>query len=251
MSLGAMPLAAASALKPTPDEMEEARRFVAAKFVASQLPAPREDLFSADPPFSFAYNGKPSSGFLGTWKFDRKTNKIDTHRTNHTITYSDPAGGLSVRCEAVEYDDFPTVEWTLYFRNTGAADTPIIENIQSLDVRWQRGTGEFLLHHNIGSPADGTDYTPLESVLAANSTKRLAAAGGRSTNANMSYFNLERNRDEGLIVVVGWPGQWAADFIRDKDRGLRIKAGQELTHFKLLPGEEVRTPLSVLQLEMC
>ena len=28
---------------------------------------------------------------------------------------------------------------------------------------------------------------------------------------------------------------------------MRIRAGQELTHFKLLPGEEVRTPLMVLQ----
>ena len=117
-----------------------------------------------------------------------------------------------------------------------------------MDVRWQRSRdSEFLLHHNIGSPADGTDYTPLETVLGGGATKRLGAAGGRSTNTNMSYFNLERSKDDGLIVVVGWPGQWAADFIRDVDRGLRLRAGQELTHFKLLPGEEVRTPLSVLQ----
>ena len=36
---------------------------------------------------------------------------------------------------AVEYHDFPTVEWTLYFKNTGTADTPILEDIQALDVR--------------------------------------------------------------------------------------------------------------------
>ena len=106
---------------------------------------------------------------------------------------------------------------------------------------------EFLLHHNIGAPADNTDYTPLESVLGGNSTKRIGAAGGRSTCSNLSYFNLERSKNDGLIIVVGWPGQWAADFIRDADRGLQIRAGQELTHFKLHPGEEVRTPLSVLQ----
>jgi alpha-galactosidase len=207
----------------------------------------QDGLFSADPPFSFTYNGRPSTEFLATWKVDRTTKKLDAHRTAHTLVYSDPAGGLSVRCEAVEYDDYPAVEWTLHFKNSGATDTPIIENIQSLDVRWQRGgNAEFLLHHNIGSPADGTDYTPLESVLAGGKTKRISAAGGRSTNSDMSYFNLERNKDDGLIVVVGWPGQWAADFIRDVDQGLRIRAGQELTHFKLLPGEEIRTPLSVL-----
>ena len=245
--LRAMPLSAASELTPTREEMAEARRFVAAKFEASPATDVQGGLFSADPPFSFSYSGKSSSEFLGTWKVDRKTTRIDEHRTRSTITYSDPAGSLAVRCEAIEYDDFPTVEWTLHFKNTAAADTPIIENIQSLDIGWQRGAGELLLHHNIGSPADGTDYTPLESVLGANSTKRLGASGGRSTNTTMSYFNVERKKDEGLIVVVGWPGQWAADFIRDKDRQLRIRAGQELTHFKLHPGEEVRTPLSVLQ----
>lgn len=205
-------------------------------------------LFSTDPPFSFTYDGKPSADFLAAWKIDRKTTTIDDHRTGHTIVYSDPAGGLSVRCEAVEYDDYPTVEWTLHFKNTGAADTPIIENIQALDVQWQRGGDrEYLLHHNIGAPADNTDYTPLESTLAGNSTKRIGGAGGRSTCANMSYFNLERAKDDGLIVVVGWPGQWAADFVRDADWGLHIRAGLELTHFKLHPGEEVRSPLSVLQ----
>jgi alpha-galactosidase len=208
----------------------------------------QEGLFTADPPFSFTYDGKPSSELLGTWKVERTSKKLDEHRTAHTIVYSDPAGGLSVRCEAIEYDDFPTVEWTLYFKNTGTTDTPIIENVQSLDVRWQRnGDAEFLMHHNIGAPSDNNDYTPLETVLAGGSTKRLGGAGGRSTNVHMSYVNLERNPDNGLIVVVGWPGQWAADFVRDVDRGLRIRAGQELTHFKLLPGEEVRTPMSVLQ----
>jgi len=47
-------------------------------------------------------------------------------------------------------------------------------------------------------------------------------------------------------VAVGWPGQWAADFNRDEGRGLRARAGQELVHTKLLPGEEIRSPLMVL-----
>jgi len=46
--------------------------------------------------------------------------------------------------------------------------------------------------------------------------------------------------------VIGWPGQWAAQFARDEARGLRASGGQELTRFKLLPGEEARSPLTVL-----
>ena len=63
------------------------------------------------------------------------------------------------------------------------------------------------------------------------------AAGGRPTNTDWSYFNLEWLPSQGVIVAVGWPGQWAADLARDKGLGLRLRAGQELTRFKLLPGE--------------
>ena len=46
--------------------------------------------------------------------------------------------------------------------------------------------------------------------------------------------------------MLGWPGQWAAQFDCDQASVLKIRGGQELTRLKLLPGEEIRTPLSVL-----
>jgi alpha-galactosidase len=49
-----------------------------------------------------------------------------------------------------------------------------------------------------------------------------------------------------VILAVGWPGQWEATFTRDPDRGLRVKAGQQLTHLVLKPGEEIRTPSTTL-----
>lgn len=262
-----LPSWAARTLAPSADEMELARRFVAARFTEppgpASAPAPPkagaeqppgapapvtpDPLFASEPPFSFTCGGKASADLLRSWTVERTARSLDDHRTALTLTWSDPAGGLSVRGEAVAYDDFPVVEWTLFFRNRGATDSPLLENIRSLDVRWQRGAaGEFLLHHNVGSPADGSDYSPLETMLGKKASLRLGGANGRSTGASLSYFNLERAKDEGLIVVVGWPGQWSADFERDADRGLRLRAGQELTHFKLRPGEEVRTPLSVL-----
>lgn len=199
-------------------------------------------------PFSFVYDGKASADFLKTWKVERATTKLDDTRLQHVVTYTDPQTALVLRCVAIEYLDFPTVEWTLYFKNAGTADTPIIEKIQALDLRMERGDrGEFLLHHNIGSPANGSDYGPLESKLEPGTTKRIGGAGGRATNTDMSYFNIESTVSDGLIAVVGWPGQWAADFVRDGDKQLRLTAGLELTHFKLLPGEEVRSPLIVLQ----
>jgi len=200
-----------------------------------------------EPPFSFFYNGKPSMELLKGWQISRDTQKLDAQRTEHTLVYKDTASGLKVRCVIVEYHDFPTVEWTLYFKNAGPNDTSVIEKIQALDVELSRSSdGEFLLHHNVGSPANGNDYGRLETLLGRNATKRLSGAGGRPTNADWSYFNLEWS-GEGIIVAVGWPGQWAAEFVRDSARSLHLRVGQELTRFKLLPGEEVRSPLIVLQ----
>jgi alpha-galactosidase len=216
----------------------------------SDLPlrdGPESSLFDTALPFSFVFDGKPSAALVKTWEVKREPPPLDAQRTERTVTWTDPKTGLQVRMVAVAYSDFPTVEWTLYFKNTGAADTPIIENIRALDVKLTCGAqGEFLLHHNVGSPADGNDYGPLETPLGPGATQRLGGAGGRPTNKDWSYANLAWG-DEGMIFAVGWPGQWAAEFARDQDRGLTIRAGQELAHFKLLPGEEVRSPLIALQ----
>jgi alpha-galactosidase len=200
------------------------------------------------PFFSFTYGGQPSSQLLKTWTIRRASTKLDENRTQRTVAYTDPKTGLVVRCVGVEYHDFPTVEWTLYFKNTGAAATPILENIQAIDVSFARGHyGEFLLHHAVGSPCAVNDYQPLATELLPKTEKRIGAAGGRPTNSDMSYFNLEVPTGSGVIAVVGWPGQWSSSWTRDGELGLRLRAGQELTRLKLLPGEEIRTPLVVLQ----
>lgn len=201
------------------------------------------------PPFSFVYGGRGSDAVLGSWQLNETSKKLDEDRTQRTQVYKDPQTGMVVRCEIVEYHDFPMVEWTLYFKNTGSADTPILESIQSLDTQFKipGGSGEFRLHHFVGSPCTAYDYQPLETVLKPDTTKRIAAAGGRPTNSDLPYFNLETGDGGGVIVAVGWPGQWAARFVRDGQTHLRLAAGQELTHLILHPGEEIRTPMTVLQ----
>ncbi len=62
----------------------------------------------------------------------------------------------------------------------------------------------------------------------------------------MPYFNIETGGG-GVIAAISWAGQWSADFIRDQAGGLRVCGGQELTRFTLHPGEEVRSPMIVLQ----
>jgi len=202
---------------------------------------------TADPPFSFSYDGRPSAEILKTWEIQRASRNLDSSRIERTVTYTDPKTGLIVRCVGIEYLDFPTVEWTVYFRNAGAEDTPVLSDIQALDMHLKSsGQGDFILHHHTGTLVSAHDFEPHETPLKARESMRFAPPGGRPLGTVFPYFNVECE-NQGVIVVVGWPGQWAAQFTRDEALGLDIRAGQELTHLRLHPGEEVRTPLIVLQ----
>ena len=203
-------------------------------------------------PFSFVYDGQDSRQFLSSWDRETRTRKLDEERTEHTLTFRDPHSGLQVRCVGIEYQDFPVVEWKLFFKNTGETSTPIIQDILPLDIDFERDNeGEFVLHHNNGSPhslvkmSDETDYAPRSTRLAPKTTLELGSKIGLPASNDLPFFNIEFN-SRGIIGAIGWPGQWKAMMTRDSDRGLELRAGQELTHFKLLPGEEVRSPLIAL-----
>lgn len=211
------------------------------------LPVIESENWSDGFPYSFQFGGKSSTELLADWPCQRSLERLDERRTRHTVTHTDPQSRLAVRCVAVEYHDFPVVEWTIFFKNEGKKETAILENIQALDVAWQRGTtSQPALHHFVGSLAEARDFAPLLTTLTSGTSTRLTAAGGRPSNGTWPYFNVQWS-GKGLILAVGWPGQWAAAFERDQQQGLRLRAGQELTHCKLLPGEQVRTPLMAMQ----
>jgi alpha-galactosidase len=199
----------------------------------------------AQPPFSFAYGEGKSADLLAGWQRKTEIKKLDVARTQHVLTWADPKTGLEVRCVAVEYGDFPTVEWTLYFRNNGKEDTPILSGVQALDT--MVAGSKFLLHHNRGTHVKADDFEPFTTDLQTTRSLTLTTAQGRPCAAVWPYFNLQ-DAEGGRIIVVGWPGKWSATFDNPENgRGTRVTAGQELVHLKLHPGEEIRTPLMVQQ----
>jgi alpha-galactosidase len=206
----------------------------------------QEHLVAQAMPFSFQYGDTESAQFFAQCSRMTESKKLDDHRTQHTITYMHP-DGLVVTCVAVDYADFPAIEWTTHFRNAGKKDTAILQDIKGLDITLAREpkSDEFVLHHSAGSPAIATDYQPFEVKLGPKDSKHIATDGGRPTNTNLPYFNIAQD-NKGVIAVLGWPGQWSADFVRNDGNELHVSAGQELTHFVLHPGEEVRGPLGVL-----
>ncbi|MEM8944705.1 MAG: hypothetical protein AAGD11_05925, partial [Planctomycetota bacterium] len=115
-------------------------------------------------PFSFVYGDQSSRDLLPNWTRTAESKSLDEHRTQHRVTLTDPETQLIVRCVAVEYHDYPAVEWTVYFRNDGPKDTPLLSEILAVDLSLRRGgTAEYVLHHNKGAPASGTDYQPFET----------------------------------------------------------------------------------------
>jgi alpha-galactosidase len=238
--LAALQTCPVAATSPTPDEIATARQWTAVHFRGGP------EMKSAPPAFSFTYDGKPWAELVKTWDCKRTDRKLDDQRNEITYTWTDPKASLEVRCTAVEYSDFPVVEWTVYFRNAGKADTPILENIQSLSSRWERTDGgEFVLRGIKGDYCTADSFEPYEITLGPNATQKFAPEGGRPTNKTFPYYNLAMPGG-GLMVAVGWPGQWASSFVRDGAKGLQVSAGQELTHLRLKPGEQIRTPLMVL-----
>jgi alpha-galactosidase len=197
-------------------------------------------------PISFVYEGRASKDFLATWKTERKSSHAAGCRL-HTVSVTDPATGLVVRYEGVEWVDSPTVEWTVHFRNSGSADTPIIEKIRAIDTSFAYPQqGECILHYNTGDQCTADSYQPHADVMPAGFRKQIANTGGRPTQTAFPYFNMAwPNR--GVMVAIGWPGQWSMEMVRDQEMGIRVMGGQELTHFKLHPGEEVRGPRIVVQ----
>ena len=131
----------------------------------------------------------------------------------------------------------------------GTGDTPILESIQAIDTTFERSSqGEFLLHHHTGDRCTIDSFEPHSTTLGPNVSLTFAPRGGRPTNFEWPYYNLEcPQQNEGVIIVIAWPGQWASRFVRDSGRALRVVGGQELTRLRLHPGEEIRTPLIVLQ----
>jgi alpha-galactosidase len=244
-----------------PSELETARCWLNEAFLRS---APGSSRF----PLSFHYGGDepPGSAPLNDWTVRRGPARPEQGVTCHTVVLADPRTGLECRCEIKAYTDFPAVEWVVYFRNAGEKDTPILSDIQPLDVLVPLDAqAACRVHHARGGLTQTDDFAPLETPLTfrqGGSTLQLAAGTGKSSTLHLPFFNLElgnagaasaegtpdsagNDGHVGIIGAIGWSGGWSARFQRQAE-GVRVRAGMERTHLRLHPGEEIRTPRILL-----
>lgn len=195
-------------------------------------------------PISFQYGNEDSSDFLPRCERKMTTKRLTKDIVQHQFVYTDPATGLRTTLEMKVHDDFAAVEWVTRFKNTGSADTPILQNIQSMDLAWM-AAGEPVLRYAKGSTMNVQDFLPQHVPLKVLPAVHLHSEGGRSSDGCLPFFNVI-GKEEGFIMAVGWTGQWAADFDYSSQTEVRVRAGMEKTHLTLHPGEEIRTPSGLL-----
>ena len=197
------------------------------------------------PPFSFHYGGKASAEFLSRWEQKCETSE-QPDRIEHRVRWLDPQTRLSVTAVVTTYPRYGAVDWVLYFENHGTTDTPLIEDIQALDVRLETAAGQqdTVLHQIKGDTCGADTFLPFDTPLVIGSNLKISPVGGRSSNRSFPFMNFEAG-GRGLIVAIGWSGQWAAELARDT-AATRFRAGMEKTHLKLHPGERIRSPRILL-----
>ena len=200
------------AIKPTAEEMAASKEWMQAN-LSSQ--------------FSFQYGGRTSADLLKTWERNQSQEKLDGNRTRHTLTFTDPDTGLEVRAEAIAFSDFPALEWVLYFKNRGSTDTPIVEKILPLDARNPVSEEDTpLLRYALGATSRLEDFAPRERTLEENAYIQLQPQGGRPSSEYLPFFNIDSGR-KGIMLAIGWTGEWSATFSRGKDDQVRMQAGSQ------------------------
>lgn len=88
-------------------------------------------------PISFKLDGKAVTGIPDAWQPVSRKRRIDANIVETVFEGRKGRTGLGIRVECVEYLDYPVVEWTAWFTNTGSKPTPVLSDILALDGVFQ------------------------------------------------------------------------------------------------------------------
>jgi alpha-galactosidase len=222
-------------------------------------------------PFSFRYGGVASAELLADWPATM-TEHRDADRSRRTVTWSGP-DGLRISWVLDRYRAHPVTEWTVHVRNDGSGPSGRLTDVLALDTTIAGPDGAAGLptvRTGNGSVSTAADFAPYSVALA--DRLLLFPTGGKSTSGVVSghpvavgggwpYVNLDWG-PAGVVVALGWPGQWALEIAAADGPATRLRGGMAntdapagdapditdmaLTDLWLRPGEEFRTPLVIV-----
>ena len=136
----------------------------------------------------------------------------------------------------VEYPKHDAVEWQVYLNPPANGQVQRVDDIRSADFEISiPDTDQLQLHWNKGSHAEASDFQPRVQLLSTNEPIVLESTGGRSSDGVMPYFNLAADGG-GIVVAVGWSGDWRVTFSCNDAGRVRVTAG--LKHSAILANHQ-------------
>ena len=209
--------------------------------------------------FSFKLNGE------NAWDLDFKSKAMEEGNTLTTVYQFE--NGIKVTNISKKYDKYGAYEWVNYFENTSDMPSEIISELWDCDCtmpleheenrKWEAYFPDIKTATNIYAPSGSTwtmkeFYSDIDKIennerinhIYPGQRKQYSTSGGRSSEKNAPFFNISKN-GKGYIFAIGWTGQWNAEISRDND-SVTLKSKIEDTHFKLMPGEKLRTSSVVI-----
>lgn len=181
---------------------------------------------------------KPFPILIGVLALSLAVSAADIERPTAPLREDVPG----LRLESCSYPDHFATEWQIRLRAPEAGESPLYENLKSADFEVAfPPDAKVRLHWSKGSHSEPGDFEPKVESLVEGKPFSLESFGGRSSDGVMPYFNLASD-DGGLIMAIGWTGDWKASFELQSNGKVRIIAGLKRTRFRLSSGEEVRLP---------
>lgn len=199
----------------------------------------------AVPAFSFLYDGTPFSEL-----------NVKVKNEADRVIYTLPDGmELTVKYEL--FPEYGVTKWTNYWRNPTDHDSGLISELCDCDItlpmradpprtrRNRQSTWEpetMLLHTTQGANVKDDDHMDIPVRMWAGDHHEVSCACGRSGMGMAPFFDAVEggDRQKGILLAVGWTGQWKAQFDRSED-AFRMRHGVQDAHFRMKPGETFRT----------
>ncbi|AZN42907.1 alpha-galactosidase [Paenibacillus albus] len=211
-----------------------------------QLGSPTADYFSGGKvPFSFVYGGELAGhSSMERFAMSEKSTTSEGVTVNERL-YEDELTGLQCKVVSKSYSEGIS-EWVVFFRNPTEKSLPILEQVKAVDLQYELPySSDAILHYSKGSSNQYDDFMPQRVQMKDRELHRFSPVGGRSSNGVLPFFNVQQE-DQGLIIAIGWSGQWSAELTCPSHNRLTLRAGQAQLRLSLQPGEEIRLPSIVL-----
>ena len=212
-----------------------------------------------------------SMNYRGVSFFEHSPQKEQWVEGSRVTTVYSLSDGLTVTNIAEKNEKYGSYEWVNYIEYRGEGDSGLITELWDCDcfldcdeesprepsayipdpqknmfILTPMGAddteNDFYVHMNLTHPG-------WKNYLFPDKRRSFSNKGGRSSAGNAPFFNVHQ-RGRGVIMAIGWSGQWNCAISRTEN-SLRLQSKIEDTHFILRSGEKIRTSSVVIMPYEC